>query len=130
MSPSRSLAHYKSSLEPEWKSTNRSVTPPSSNHAGDGEDGIFSTPKRSAFPSGSLQVSPFRTPARPSRSGNGKGYDPYDPDTLLADELASIRNARELQESPGGFFGKEGKKLLYESPSVPGQSDWRFRDEL
>jgi len=129
MSPSRSLAHYKSSLEPEWKSTYRPTTPPPSDQQGEDEDGIYSTPSRTSFPSSSLPISPFPTPARPSRLRNEKGYDPYDPDTLLADELASITKASELQESPGGFLGKEGRKLLYERPSVPGQSDWRFRDE-
>ncbi|KAF8524188.1 hypothetical protein JB92DRAFT_2881461 [Gautieria morchelliformis] len=131
MSPSRSLAHYKSSFEPEWKSASRPTTPPLRDQHCEGEDTIFSTPKRPSFPSTSLQISPFRTPAGPSRPRNGQGYyDPYDPNTLLADELASIKNASELQESPGGFFGKEGRKLLYESPSVPGQSDWRFKDEF
>jgi hypothetical protein len=40
-----------------------------------------------------------------------------------------MRRSGEALESPGGFFGREGKKLLYESPSIPGKSDWRFRDD-
>ncbi|KAF8573337.1 hypothetical protein K439DRAFT_1630350 [Ramaria rubella] len=135
MSPSRSLAHYKSSLEPEWKSIGRPTTPQPRNLDQDdvrfGDDVVFSTPKRPLLPSG-LHASPFRTPARPTKTRTSawleQGYDPYDPNTLLADELA--RHAKEPQESPGGFFGKEGKKLLYDSPSVPGRSDWRFQGEL
>jgi hypothetical protein len=111
------------------------TTPPprSDHHEEEAGDERYSTPPaRPLFASGSIQASPFRTPARlgPSMVRHGKGYDPYDPNTLLADELATIQKASEPQESPGGFFGKEGRKLLYESPSLPGQSDWRFRDEI
>lgn len=108
MSPSLSLAHYKNSLEPEWKTVLQPSTPP----PGGSNSTPFATPQRLIFPR------PFRTPS--------KHYDPYDPETLLADELAIARKSRELGESPGGIFGKEGRKLLYESPSVPGKSDWRF----
>ncbi|GJJ11478.1 hypothetical protein Clacol_005711 [Clathrus columnatus] len=112
MSPTRSLAHYKNSLEPEWKVAVQPSTPP----AGGSNPAPFSTPQR-YFPN------PIRT--------SSKHYDPYDPETLLADELASMRQSRRPQESPGGIFGKEGRKLLYESPSVPGKSAWRFsQDEL
>jgi len=91
---------------------------------------VLTTPRRLIFPSAPPQASPFRTPARPTKQRHQRGYDPYDPNTLLADELASIRDANESQESPGGFFGKEGRKLMYDSPGVPSRSHWRFRDEF
>ncbi|KIJ55229.1 hypothetical protein M422DRAFT_774309 [Sphaerobolus stellatus SS14] len=117
MSPSRSLAHYKTSLVPEWK-VGRPSTPPSAAGPSSSssllalphtphDPSIFLTPKRSIFPS--------------------RGFDPYDPNAVLAEEIAGLRRDN-LDESPGGFFGKEGRKLLYESPSAPGKSDWRFRD--
>lgn len=112
MSPSRSLAHYKTSLEPEWKVAGRPTTPTpgsSSLHPPPRGSALFATPKRPIFPS--------------------KPYDPYDPDALLADEIAALRR-NDVNESPGGFFGKEGRKLLYESPSDPGKSDWRFGEFL
>lgn len=113
MSPTISLAHYKNSLEPEWKTILQPSTP-----QGEGSKAaLFVTPQRLFLPR------PLRSPS--------KHYDPYDPETLLADEIAILRRSGELGESPGGIFGKEGRKLLYESPSVPGSSDWRFpSDEL
>lgn len=120
---SRSLAHFKSNLDCEWKVAGRR-TPPLHGQ----ENTVISTSRPLHFPTALSQVSPLRTPARTVQRYQ-QGYDPYDPNTLLADELASIRNANDLQESPGGFFGKEGRKLMYESPGIPSRSHWRFRDD-
>ncbi|TFK40008.1 hypothetical protein BDQ12DRAFT_712067 [Crucibulum laeve] len=136
MSPSTSLAHYKSNLDP----------PPALTYVGNnGESGSFErrdefteeldpmrtprkrttsggayhppvTPKRLVFPS--LGDSPFRTPgyvASPFRTPRSRSiFDPHDPRTLLNDELSRMGSA--LDDSPGGIFGKSRGSLLYDSP--------------
>lgn len=145
MSPSASLAHYKSHLDPPL---------PSSSFANSGLDtnvdvntDILRTPSRRrtisssndraplfpSFPvtpkklfsaslphSGHSQDSPFRTPVAGSR--HASIYDPHDPGALLDEELSRL-GAVGTQDSPEGLY--EGRKgLLYESPSMPSPGKW------
>ncbi|KAJ6493658.1 hypothetical protein C8R47DRAFT_416233 [Mycena vitilis] len=136
MSPSASLAHYKSHLDPP-----PTLVYGSSSTAAQGEDDadeppdLFRTPARkrtaassSAHPmtpkrllfsidgsspyrtpgGGTLSASPFRTPGG-SRAGI---FDPHDPSTLLDEELSSLGAAG--RESPAGLYGKAS---LYDSPN-------------
>ncbi|KAF6761656.1 forkhead box protein I1 [Ephemerocybe angulata] len=128
MSPTASLAHYKSNLDPPpvlfQLGVNRTLsslaydepdhmrTPrKGSSSAGAGSSIMLGppvTPKRgglfdSPFPRSGM--SPFRTP------GRGKDiFDPHDPALLLHEEL----NRPVLGDSPVGIFGK--RSLLYDSP--------------
>ena len=142
MSPTASLAHYKSNLAP----------PPLYNggHAadqGDDEDvdpmqtprkrgskadtsNLYEapvTPKKLIFPSG-LDDSPFRTPigglgASPFRTpGLRSIIDPHDPRTLLDEELNRINNS--YGDSPAGMFGKGRGSLLYDSPGLDSPGKW------
>ncbi|KAI0322806.1 hypothetical protein OF83DRAFT_1091849 [Amylostereum chailletii] len=108
MSPSPSLAHYKSNLNP----------PPSFSPPADGEHLhtpsyhrnplLFtpSTPHRLLYPF--TQDSPFRTP--------GRGIlDPHDPSTLLDEELARLGAQG---NSPQSLF-VSAPGLMYESPCTP-----------
>ncbi|KAK7466418.1 hypothetical protein VKT23_005140 [Stygiomarasmius scandens] len=120
MSPSASLAHYKSHLDP----------PPAAPHDAENPIGEFLytpsrgrtlgfsaapvTPKRSsAFPL--LEESPFRFGISPFRTPGSRGIlDPHDPRALLDEELNRLG---ETQESPAtGLFGK--RQLLYDSPNA------------
>ncbi|KAI0034452.1 hypothetical protein K488DRAFT_83966 [Vararia minispora EC-137] len=125
MSPSPSLAHYKSHLLPPPPAT----SPPA--HTAEGENvltrtpsrrrsgaaGIFTplTPRRLAF--AGAGDSPFRTPLY------GMGvYDPHDPSAALDEELNRIgARASGVYESPAGLFDR-GR--LYESPSGASPSVW------
>jgi hypothetical protein len=136
MSPTASLAHYKSNLDP----------PPLYNigHAADnGDDDPMQTPrkhgskadmsnlyeapmtpKKLTFPSG-LDDSPFRTPvgASPFRTpGLRSIMDPHDPRTLLDEELNRINNS--YGDSPAGLFGKGRGSLLYDSPGLHSPGKW------
>ena len=136
MSPSASLVHYKSNLDP----------PPLYNRgqaADDGDDdpmqtprkhgsksdtsNLFEapvTPKKLIFPSG-LDDSPFRTPngASPFRTpGLRSIMDPHDPRTLLDEELNRINNS--YGDSPAGLFGKGRGSLLYDSPGLDSPGKW------
>lgn len=70
------------------------------------------TPKRLMFGIDS----PFRTPS----SGI---LDPYNPSTLIEEEVMRINSADNLHDSPGGsLFGK--RNILYDSPGVPSPTRW------
>ena len=139
MSPSASLAHYKSNLDPPPTVSFRPDdgidpavlgsenmrTPPRKrgrDHRRDRDkDGTTRappmTPKRLLFPAHSpLNESPFRTP------GARSIFDPHDPAALLDEELSALGARMGGQESPAGLFGRRG--LLYESPSVPSPGKW------
>ncbi|KAI0923771.1 hypothetical protein AcV5_009232 [Taiwanofungus camphoratus] len=144
MSPSASLAHYKSNLDPPPIAVYLPQAPLLSMPA---EGGRFSpppialpdnvcTPSRKqttqqSMSSGLLNVSPFApiTPKRlvfpganndsPFRTPSRAIFDPHDPGALLDEEL--LRQG--LQESPSGLFGKS-RGLLYESPSGPSPGSW------
>lgn len=75
------------------------------------------TPRKLVFPTnqndspfrtpiGSFETSPFRTP------GSRAIFDPYDPGTLLDEELSR------QGDSPAGIFGKGRGSLLYDSPGL------------
>ncbi|KAL4066026.1 hypothetical protein V8B97DRAFT_1073518 [Scleroderma yunnanense] len=133
MSPSASLVHYKSHLDPPPPSTfhqddgiNPAVfdienvrTP--SRRRGHRENGstLFPpvTPKKLVFPAPSSTIeSPFRTP------GSRSIFDPHDPSALLDEEFATLGN-KVGQESPVGLFGGR-RGLLYESPSISSPGKW------
>lgn len=128
MSPSASLAHYKSHLDPppppvfrQDDGINPAVfdsdyirTPSRKRGNRDGLTTLFPpvTPKKLVFPAPTpSSESPFRTP------GSRSIFDPHDPSALLDEEFARL-GAKGAQDSPVGLFdGRRG--LLYESPSVP-----------
>jgi hypothetical protein len=122
MSPSPSLAHYKSHLHPPPAA---SSTAPADNESilrtpsrrRSGAANVFTpvTPRRLAFnPTGE---SPFRTPLFGMAL-----YDPHDPGAALDEELSRIgARASGVYESPAGLFGP-GR--LYESPSGASPSRW------
>ncbi len=135
MSPSTSLAHYKSNLDPP-PTVSGGVTPldvsqnitiaedeaadtmktPRKRTSIANAPSIFGhpvTPKRLIFSSG-MTDSPFRTPR--SRAM----LDPHDPGVLLNDEL----NRMAYDDSPAGLFGKERSSLLYDSPGLEGYKWW------
>jgi hypothetical protein len=125
MSPSPSLAHYKSHLDPppfasflnrehgeDGQSTSlitENTHTPSRRLTTIGGSTVFpiGTPKRLVFPS--LSESPFRTPgSRPHMI-----YDPHDPGALLDEELSRLGE----RDSPAG-------RGLYESPNVGSPGKW------
>ena len=134
MSPSPSLAHYKSHLNPP-----PAVPLPSSSTAPDGERDrgriavdaenvrtptrrrtssnytsfTPATPRKLAFTLGGASESPFRGI-----------FDPHDPSALLDEELARLgAQGGSLQESPAGLFAR-GRGLLYESPDGASPGKW------
>jgi hypothetical protein len=126
MSPSPSLAHYKSHLLPppppstppstHAETENTLARTPSSRRRS-GAASVFTplTPRRLAF--AGAGDSPFRTPL----FGMGP-FDPHDPSAALDDELNRLgARASGMYESPAGFFDR-GR--LYESPSGASPSQW------
>ncbi|EGN95004.1 hypothetical protein SERLA73DRAFT_162624 [Serpula lacrymans var. lacrymans S7.3] len=138
MSPSPSLAHYKSHLDPppvvsfrQDDGINPAVldsenirTPTRKrghNHHKDRDSSTLFpplTPRKLVFPGPpSISESPFRTP------GARSIFDPYDPGAMLDEELSALGARMGGQDSPAGLF--EGRKgLLYESPSMPSPGKW------
>jgi len=137
MSPSASLAHYKSNLDPPPALCNSGANKLLSSLALDSEaeNDPLRTPRRTSGGvnavggSSSLALappvtpskkglfdSPFRSglsPFRTPRSGSRDLYDPHDPRVLLDEELSRPV----LGDSPIGIFGKRSA-LLYDSPGV------------
>ncbi|KAJ7733240.1 hypothetical protein DFH07DRAFT_894312 [Mycena maculata] len=134
-SPSASLAHYKSHLDPpptlvykrrlqeeddfaDDEPSQPMQTPRKRNVASSSAHPM--TPKRLLFSTdagsspfrtpggGTLSASPFRTPL----GGRGGIFDPHDPSTLLDEELSSLGAAG--RDSPAGLYGKGA---LYASPN-------------
>lgn len=148
MSPSASLAHYKSNLDPPPIYAG-GIAPlmlvPNSSAEDDDDNndnmrtprkrlshpnnanvffGIPVTPRKLNFATSSSMDSPFRTPgglgASPFRTpGSHRIIDPHDPRTLLDEELS-----RSYDASPGGLFGKKPGSLLYDSPGYDTQNRW------
>ena len=147
MSPSASLAHYKSNLDPppplaptsvfsnsdlggllalpdsESTRTPSRKRPSSSLNPASSNISLFPvTPKKLIFPTANSsyypQDSPFRTPgSRPSI------FDPHDPGALVDEELSRLGAQIGGQDSPVGLY--EGRRgLLYESPSMPSPGKW------
>jgi hypothetical protein len=132
MSPSPSLAHYKSNLDPPPVASPGLFSPrretciaPSALFLGDhhiqtrgppspGAEAFHPvTPKK--FPS---LNDLFRTPDSSERMAT---FDPYDPRTLLEEELARL-GTDGVQGSPvAGLYSRESG-MLYESPCAPSPS--------
>ncbi|CCM06279.1 uncharacterized protein FIBRA_08530 [Fibroporia radiculosa] len=146
MSPSPSLSHYKSNLDPPPTAAYFPQAPLLSAH---GEEPKTPPPvtrlddvhtpsrKRSARkvsgPGSLFNLSPFApvTPNRGTHQGGSNDspfrtpsqffYDPHDPTTILSEELAS----RAFDTSPGLFGSKRPRhSLLYESPTGSSPSSW------
>jgi len=127
MSPSTSLAHYKSNLNPPPLLGSKGKEKEADEDATDEPTDVLRTPsrKRAAVDNPvtpqrsytfSLMDSPFRTPGGNSSTMSpfrpGFLFDPNDSLALLDDELS-----RKHDESPSGFYGKHSRgTLLYESP--------------
>ncbi|KAI0058984.1 hypothetical protein BV25DRAFT_1890520 [Artomyces pyxidatus] len=131
MSPSPSLAHYKSNLNPPPTASVPLNDAELSKASDDAENLLHTpskrrtsshftpftpaTPRKLTFPG--AQDSPFRTP--------GRGiFDPHDPSALLDEELTRFgAQGSGLQESPAGLFGR-GAGMLYQSPDAPSPGRW------
>jgi hypothetical protein len=136
MSPSASLAHYKSNLDPppavpfcnseklggddrETEEESENVRTPSKKR-GATTGGIFPpvTPKRLIFPGVNSQDSPYRTPGSrlgvsPFRTPGSRGiFDPHDAGVLLDEELSRLGSGKIGVDSPLGSAGR------YDSPSA------------
>jgi len=143
MSPSASLAHYKSNLDPP--PVYGGGLPPLNVSAESEDDDSMRTPrKRGGNPSSSMPSahpvtprklifhstvgeSPFRTPvgglgASAFRTPDSRAiFDPHDPRALLNEELNRLNYG---YDSPGGIFGKSQGSLLYDSPGVESAAKW------
>ncbi|KAF9453556.1 hypothetical protein P691DRAFT_800179 [Macrolepiota fuliginosa MF-IS2] len=126
MSPSASLAHYKSNLDPppvvayEPEGENDPLrTPRRRKRSTDGLPGNPTTPRK--LFSSNIMDSPFRTPNDFGTSPFNRTprsrpiLDPQDPRTLLDDELNRMGS---LADSPVGLYGKSRSSLLYDSPGA------------
>ncbi|KAF9485486.1 hypothetical protein BDN70DRAFT_795750 [Pholiota conissans] len=148
MSPTASLAHYKSNLDPppaysggggvqpldlsqdattgaalcDEDDPNRTPRKRLTNSsAGNVFFGHPVTPRKLTFP----PDSPFRTPmaGSPFRTPGSRLasiLDPHDPRTVLHEEL----DHRAYEDSPGGIFGKDKRALLYDSPGYGEAPKW------
>lgn len=143
MSPSASLAHYKSNLDPP-PLYNGSIPALDNPQA---EEDLMRTPcKRGASASASasfgppvtprklifsanLEDSPFRTPSNnpnmsPFRTpGSRSIFDPHDPRTLLDEELSGMHYSYDSSPA-GGLFGRGRGSLLYDSPGFESPPKW------
>jgi hypothetical protein len=139
MSPSPSLAYYKSHLDPPPAAVFHSQAPLLTALTA-GEDlgltlpspDLSRTPsrKRTTQPGSSgrrlPEISPFRpiTPKHlvfPSQEFSfrtpSRYFDPHDPSNLLDDELQRIGEQLQFDESPSGLFGKHSSFFDLSSPS-------------
>lgn len=139
MSPSPSLAYYKSHLDPPPKAVFHPHAPLLTALT-TGEDptltlpspGSLCTPsrKRTTQPGSSgsrrlAEFSPFApmTPQRlvfhgqdsPFRTPS-RAFDPHDPGNILDDELRRLNEQAHYEESPSGFFGK--RHSFFDSPEL------------
>lgn len=143
MSPSPSLAHYKSHLDPPPTAVFHPQAPLLTALVGSEEHGLtlpspttLRTPsrKRTSQPGSSgsrryAEFSPF-APVTPKRLNFTQGspfrtpshlFDPHDPTSLLDEELKRMGDQARLDESPiGGLFGK--RSILYDSPGLASPS--------
>lgn len=133
MSPTASLAHYKSNLDPPPPYIGGHAT----ENATEGDDEVVDsmrtphkrsksdtsnlheapvTPKKIIFPNDS----PFRVFG--GTPGSRSIIDPHDPRALLDDELNRIGDS--YGDSPAGLFGKGRGSLLYDSPGLDSPGKW------
>ena len=135
MSPSPSLVHYKSHLNPPPVASlphgDTATNPPKDDsHPTEDSENLLRTPSRRRA---SSQFTPF-TPVTPrklmfmgvtSESPLRGLFDPHDPGMLLDEELARLgaqgTPGRGLHESPVGFAQRA---LLYESPNTQSPERW------
>ncbi|PFH51893.1 hypothetical protein AMATHDRAFT_74590 [Amanita thiersii Skay4041] len=134
MSPSTSLAHYKTNLDPPpvHPYYSECVEGPSRIEAEE-TDPMRTPQKRTAMlappvtpkrPFSNQGDSPFRTPlsglaTSPFRTPGARNiFDPHDPGALLDEELS--RNAMDQDDSPIGLYGRGRGSLLYDSPGALG----------
>ncbi|KAJ3745645.1 hypothetical protein DFH05DRAFT_1488861 [Lentinula detonsa] len=123
MSPSASLAHYKSHLDPPPAlQFNHTISSTSGDPPSTPEKSLaFPLLDDSPFRTSLLGMSPFRTP------GSSGLYDPHDPRALLDEEFRRIGSGGLGEISPAsGLFGKE-RQLLYDSPSGLDNSPGRYK---
>lgn len=143
MSPSSSLAHYKSNLDPPPVYNDASVKEetsagnlddvlrtPSRNQSNNASSSTMRaaitpvTPKKLVFFSSHGHGSPFRTPSggsilggSPFRTPSGSRggiFDPHDPMTLLDEEMISLGNGGSGSSPSAGLYGRG----LYASPNA------------
>ncbi len=121
MSPSTSLAHYKSNLNPPPVASYSlldddeepdALRTPSKKRTVSSSSGPPVTPRK-LFPFLSGD-SPFRTPGNMSSPYRGM-FDPHDPSSLLDEELNRLSSSGH-GDSPAGLFGRSRAQLLYDSP--------------
>ncbi|KAH9932655.1 hypothetical protein B0H21DRAFT_760511 [Amylocystis lapponica] len=139
MSPSPSLAHYKSNLDPPPAAVFLPQAPllnlPTEGHLSPipQRSPVLRTPSRrrtAQSASGSYpNISPF-APVTPKRlfsnafESPSRHWDPHDPSVLLDEELSRLgAQPHGLGESPSGLFGKMSG-LLYESPNGTSPRNW------
>ncbi|KAI0289544.1 hypothetical protein BC826DRAFT_1159051, partial [Russula brevipes] len=152
MSPSASLAHYKSHLNPppvtislsHGDDTNPTTTTTTTNtkegghHGAEDSENLLRTPSRRRAGAGASQFTPF-TPVTPRKlmfmGGvatesplRGLFDHPHDPGTLLDEELARLGAQGHtpgrggLHESPSVGFAQ--RALMYESPNTQSPERW------
>ncbi|KAF9054381.1 hypothetical protein BJ165DRAFT_1607095 [Panaeolus papilionaceus] len=138
MSPTASLAHYKSNLDPPpvfsggvapldvQENPDEDADPMRTPRRRGGLNTLLGppiTPRKLLFSTNGID-SPFRTPVSSALASSpfrtpGRGL--FDPHSSLLDEELS----RSYDESPGGLFGKNRSSLLYDSPGFDlGSSKW------
>lgn len=117
MSPSPSLVHYKTHLDP----------PPIASYVPNSDSDLTRTPSRKSSSSQLHQTRPPVTPKKlsfqytgdsPFRTPSRLVFDPHDPGRVLDEELRWFGNEDDLKISPAGFFDKS-RGMLYESPGMP-----------
>jgi hypothetical protein len=134
MSPTASLAHYKSNLDPPPPYIGGHAT----EDATEGDDEVVDstrTPRKRVSKSDTSNLheapvtpkkiifandSPFRVFG--GTPGSRSIIDPHDPRALLDDELNRIGNS--YGDSPAGLFGKGRGSLLYDSPGLDSPGKW------
>lgn len=139
MSPSTSLAHYKSNLDPPPVVIG-GVAPLAVSQEGSmataaaadevdphrtprkranftNAPSIFGNPMTPKKLFSSAGDSPFRTPL--GGSTPRRMFDPHDPRAMLDDELNRMNT---YDDSPAGLYGKD--RLLYDSPGFEGYKWW------
>jgi hypothetical protein len=150
MSPSASLAHYKSHLNPppvtislsHGDDTNPTTTTTNTkeggHHGAEDSENLLRTPSRRRAGAGASQFTPF-TPVTPRKlmfmGGvatesplRGLFDHPHDPGTLLDEELARLGAQGNtpgrggLHESPSVGFAQ--RALMYESPNTQSPERW------
>ena len=142
MSPSPSLAHYKSNLDPPPAAVFLPQAPLLSGLAHPEDPSLTlpnpetlrtpsrqrTTPNKGGSGLKGVDLSPF-SPRRlmfgvdsPFRTPSSSILDPCNPSSLLEEEVMRLTSQDHLHDSPGGsLFGK--RSILYDSPGSPSRWD-------